>query len=102
MLVICWTVGIIVWALTLYTALKGKWNVTGTKRYYQEVDIRAVFKHYVKGFKMPGDAAVVHWDANYDAHTGKVWFRIDAEDPAPVEDHKLVVPDKTIVPMTHG
>lgn len=70
--------------------------MSAIKRYYQEVDIRAIFKHYVEGFKMPGDSVVVQWDANYDPHTGKVWFKMSVEEPAPKKDVIVMDFDRTL------
>lgn len=66
-----------------------------TRVYYQDVDMKNVLESYVRGFKPPDEGQVLQWDANYDPHTGRVWFRLTVELPAP-DNHKIVVPDKII------
>lgn len=66
-----------------------------TRVYHQDVDMKMVLESYVKGFKPPDDATLVQWDANYDPHTGRVWFRLTVELPTP-DNHKIVVPEKII------
>lgn len=72
--------------------------MSAAKRYYQEVDIKAVLKHYVDGFKLPDNAVVLDWDANYDPRTGRVWFKLLCEEPAP-DKKNLIVLD---APCTRG
>lgn len=62
-----------------------------TKVYYQEVEMRAVMDWYVKSFKLPENSELLQWDANYDSHTGKVWFRLTVE--LPDENGKVLVMD---------
>lgn len=66
-----------------------------TRVYYQDVDMKKVLESYVNGFRPPDDGQLLQWDANYDPHTGRVWFRLTVEFPAP-DNHKLIVPDNTI------
>lgn len=68
---------------------------TPTRVYYQDVDMKKVMESYVKGFRPPDDGKLLQWDANYDPHTGRVWFKLTVELPAP-DNHKLIVPDKII------
>lgn len=68
---------------------------SNTRVYYQDVDMKTVLESYAKGFKPPGDGTLLKWDANYDPHTGRVWFRLTVE-MAANDNHKIVVPDKII------
>lgn len=52
--------------------------------------MRNVLEFYVKAFRPPGDAALLQWDANYDSHTGKVWFKLVVEVAEP-SDAKNVI-----------
>lgn len=62
-----------------------------TKIYYQEVDMRKVLDLYANSFNPPDDGKVLQWDANYDSHTGKVWFKLIIEMPAPKEKNVILM-----------
>lgn len=66
-----------------------------TRVYYQDVPMKTVLESYAKGFKPPDDATLLNWDANYDQHTGRVWFRLTVELPQE-DNHQIVVPEKII------
>lgn len=75
---------------------------TNVKTYYQETDMRNVLEFFAKAYKPPGDATLLKWDANYDSHTGKVWFRLDVELPEPVEKNVIERTPLPIKPYTCG
>lgn len=62
-----------------------------TRVFYQEVDMHKVLESYAKGFKPPDDGSLLQWDANYDSHTGKVWFKLIVELPAPEAKNVIVL-----------
>lgn len=59
--------------------------------YHQDIGMKDVLESYVKGFKPPDGATLAQWDANYDPHTGRVWFRLTVEMPAPVEKNIITM-----------
>lgn len=69
--------------------------MSANRVYYQEVEMKTLLENYVRGFKPPNDGKLLQWDANYDPHTGRVWFRLTVEMPAP-DNHKVIVPGKII------
>lgn len=66
---------------------------TNTRVYYQEVEMRTVLENYAKGFRPPNDGTLLQWDANCDMHTGRVWFKLTVEMPAPEDKNILVLPN---------
>jgi hypothetical protein len=63
--------------------------MSGTQIFYQETTIENVLATYAKGYKPPGDGVVLKHEANYDPRTGKVWFKLFVEMPAP-ENNKII------------
>lgn len=62
-----------------------------TRVYYQDVDMKTVLESYAKGFKPPDGATLLQWDANYDPHSGRVWYRLTVELPAPNEKNIITL-----------
>lgn len=61
-----------------------------TQVFYQETDIATVLDAYAAGYKPPIGTVLKH-ESNYDPRTGKVWFKLFVEMPAPEEKNIITL-----------
>jgi hypothetical protein len=52
---------------------------------YQDHHISEVINYFVQGFEPNEGLKVVQHEANYDPHTGRIWFKLFVEEPQVVE-----------------
>ena len=64
--------------------------MSATQVFYQETTIETVLEAWAKGYQPPV-GKVLRAESNYDPRTGKVWFKLFVEMPAPEEKNIITL-----------